>query len=221
MSGAGGAVVGYVVHLGLKYGVEMLNPKIAFVVVTLLGANAVLSGCLPEEIRTFTVETDSDPVTVPAQPIVGQNPLAPEQVFPADFGSLLGDSLDQEFSTEGVQANAVESLKLTSMSVEVLEPTTPQGRIIRDLSFIESLTLSIGGDGVETKEVAFSEEGVFVSELIAYDFEMTGAELEEALAAGTLVMSAELNTADYPNFETNLVFHTELTVVVDPVGALQ
>jgi len=191
-----------------------------FAMTLLLAAVTSSLACIPEEVRTFTVETESDPVTVPAMPIVGQNPLAPDQIFPADFGSLMGDSLNQEFSTEGVESAAVSSLKLTSMRVEVLDPTTPNGTVVRDLSFVDSLTFAIGGDGVAAEQVAYSADDAFGDEVIEYDFEMTGQELKPALDTGALVMEAELSTNDYPNFETDIVFHTELTVVVDPLGAL-
>ena len=192
-------------------------------IVVVAGA-ATASGCIPADIRTVEIPVESEPLAVPGDQPAGENPYAPDMVFPVDFGELLGAKLNEQISVEGVDKDAVESLKMTSLSVEVTNPEE-NGRIIRDLTFLESMAFGIraGADG-DPIAVASSEAGVFdEDERIAYDFEMTNTELVGVLASDEgLEMYVDLETDERPSSiqAPTIVFKAVLTVVIDPVGAL-
>lgn len=188
--------------------------------ILLVGAVAMpgVSGC--DELRTITIPSESS-FEVPGA--VGGNPLLPDDVFPAGLLSeALAQSMEQSFNTQSVDKDAVDSLKLTKMTLTVVEPDQ-DGRPIRGLGFLESLTVSLGAAGVEGVVVAQSASGAFDGEPgpVFYDVPLTEAELAPALkASDSIDMTAEAVPSDPPNFATEVLFSTELTVVVNVVGAL-
>jgi hypothetical protein len=185
---------------------------------------ALASGCdlnalIPQDARTLVIPADSE-VTVPGSTIVGQNPLLPSEVFPADFGAILSQEIQQTFSTESVQKEAVESLKLTSMTVTVKNPTQ-NGTTVRHLGFLESATFFLGAGAIEPRRVAYSADGAFDDMPTYYEFELTDEELVDLLNEGEAMdMTADVVPERRPNFETTLLFEVELTVIVDAQGAL-
>lgn len=184
-----------------------------------LAAGCDLNALIPEGARTLVIPADSE-VTIPGSMIVGQNPLLPDEAFPADFGAILSQQIQQTFSTEGVQKDAVESLQLTMMTVEVEDPEEG-GNTVRHLGFLESATFFLGAGEIEPVEVAFSAEGAFDDDPTSYEFELTEEELVSILNAGEeMEMTADVVPERRPNFETTLLFHVELTVIVDAEGAL-
>lgn len=198
--------------------------RTGFVLGALLAAASVGVGCIPADIRTVEVPVESEPLQVPGDQPAGENPYAPDMVFPVDFGELLGQKLNEQISVEGVDKDAVESLKMTALSVEVTNPEE-NGRIIRDLTFLESMAFAVkAGENGEPIPVASSAEGVFdEDERIAYDFEMTGAELVGVLASDEgLDMDVDLETDERPSSiqAPTIVFRAVMTVIIDPVGAL-
>lgn len=178
-----------------------------------------LNSLVPEEARTFVVPAESE-VTVPGSQLAGANPLVPDEVLPEDLGPALSSQLAQSFSTEGIDRDAVGSAQLTSMRVVVLEPEEG-GRRVRDLGFLNRVRFSIGAAEIAPELVAFSEDGAFADDPVAYDFQVTEAELADQIrAAEALEMSGEVETNRRPTFATTLRFEVELTVVADLAGAL-
>src|SRR5688572_12433159 len=83
----------------------------------LLFIGAQASGCIPESLRTFEVPADTT-VDVPGSPIGGSSPVAPETVFPPGaLNEAIQQALAQSFSTEGLDKDAIDSLKLTEMRI--------------------------------------------------------------------------------------------------------
>jgi hypothetical protein len=197
------------------------QPAIGIALLSLL----VLCGCdlnalIPEDARTFTVPATSS-VTVPGTFSVGQSPLAPDEVIPADLGSILSSQLQQEFSTQDVQKEAVASMKLTGMKLTV-EDAVENGTVVRHAGFLSSLEFSMTAGELDPVLVAFSGDGAFDGEPTEYDFELTDAELVDVLNGGdALIMSGDLETDGRPNFDTTLRFDVETTVIADAVGAVE
>jgi hypothetical protein len=184
-----------------------------------LGSSLLAGGCIPAGLLTFEIEAEEE-VSVPGKDIAPGNALAPTETVPVDLGGALSENMEQSFSTEGVKKEAVDSLKLTGLRVDVTNPEEG-GRILRDLSFFTSLKFFLGADGVDPVLVAESEDGVFNPEVIAYDFPVTEAELKGILdASDQLIMTTEAEVNDRPNFKTDLVFSVTLTAVANPAGAL-
>lgn len=180
---------------------------------------AMSTGCNFDELRTLDIDAESR-ITVPGSPLGPANPLLPEQIFPADFGELMAQEISRTFSTEGVDKDAVDSLKLSSMRVEVVD-AVENGRTVRDLSFLESLQFSLAAGDVGPEVVAFSGDNVFVEGLTAYDFELTNTELANMLKADAeMGMDAEVTPSGSPNFDTELIFSVTLTVLINPLGAI-
>jgi hypothetical protein len=182
-------------------------------------AAAVGTGC--DDIRTVVVPTETT-VTVPAPTILG-NPLLPAQAFPADLlGDALAESIAQSISTEGYDKDAVDSLKLTGMSATVVRPNEGNNQV-RGLGFLQSLDVFLAAPGGEPILVANSEDGAFDGQPgpVSYTFPVSGAELVDAFNAGdSLDMSADVVPSDPPNFDTEVRFTTEVTILVNVLGAI-
>ena len=187
------------------------------VFVVLAGA-ASSTAC--EQLTTFTVPADSE-IEVPGTPVVGNNPLLPDQVFPGELLSqALSDALQQSFDTQGYDKDAVDSLQLTTLTMTVKD-AEQNGRQVRGLGFLQSLAVSIGADGFDAVVAAQSEDGAFdgTPGPATYDVPCTNAELKELFAGSdALEMTADVEPGNPPNFNTTVTFHTELTVKVNVVG---
>jgi hypothetical protein len=174
------------------------------------------------ELTTFTVPAESE-IEVPGAPIVGNNPLVPDDVFPgALLSQALSDALQQSFDTQGYDKDAVDSLQLTKLSMTVKD-AEENGRAVRGLGFLKSLAVSVGADGFDAVVAAQSEDGAFdgTPGPASYDVPCTKAELKDMFAGSeALDMTADVETGTPPNFNTTVVFTTELTVQVNVVGAL-
>lgn len=191
------------------------RPSVVVVVAVVVG----LTGC--ESLRTVTVPAESE-VEVPGAGILGNNPLAPDDVFPPGLSEALAESIAQSFDTAGYDKDAVDSLKLTKLKMTVTEPNEGNNQV-RGLGFLESLTISIGAEGVDAVVVAESEAGAFDGQPgpIEYDMPLTDAELQPVfVAADQMEMSADLVPSDPPNFATTVLFETELTIIVNVFGAI-
>lgn len=170
---------------------------------------AALSGCPPLEAKIPSTNT----FEVPGQGILGNNPLAPEMAFPADVvGEALAQAVQQSFDTSGYDKSTVKSLKLTGLSLTVTEPEEG-GVQVRDLGFLRSLAVSLGGGGGEPIVVAESAAGAFDADPIEYDVPLTGAELAETFkASDSLDMTADVVPDAPPQFSTEVQVDSELTV---------
>lgn len=196
---------------------RILGAVVGSVLVVTAGCD--LNALIPEGARTVVIPADSD-VTVPGSFTVGQSPLAPEEVLPVDMGEILSQQIQQEFSTEDIQKDAVASMKVTLMTVSVRDPEE-NGQQVRDLGFLESMEFFLGAGDVGPVSVAFTAEGAFDSDPVSYEFELSDEELVDVLNAGeTMEMTADIVPEGRPNFETTLDFHVETTVVVDAAGAV-
>jgi len=194
----------------------MLRPSLAFALVAI----ATSTGC--EQLTTVVVPAESE-IEVPGSNILGGNPLVANQVFPASaLSDALAQSISQTFDTAGYNKDAVDSLKLTKLTMTVEEPN--QGdRQIRGLGFVEKLTIAVGAEGVDAVVAAESDDGAFEGAPgpASYDMPVTGAELVDVFkASDAMQMDADLEPSDPPQFATTVLFETELTIEVNVVGAL-
>lgn len=184
-----------------------------------LALSSTMTGC---NATTIKVPADSE-ITVPGSSLLGGNPLVANQVFPSSaLSEALAQSIAQSFDTSGYDKDAVDSIKLTALSMTVTEPDE-NGRTVRGLGFIERLTISVGADGVDPVVVAESAAGAFDGNPgpATYDMPLTDAELNPAFQAGdSLDMTAELAPAEPPNFDTVVKFSTELTIQINVGGVL-
>ena len=169
-------------------------------------------GCTPP----FDIPSEST-FTVPGSGIIGNNPLAPALAFPADVVTgALADSINQSFDTQGYDKSAVKSFTLTKLTLTVTNPEQGGGRELKDLSFLESLTLFIAaGGGGEPIKVAESDGSAFAEQQLTYDMPLTGAELADALKASeSLDLTADVETNEQPQFATDVKVESVLTVVL-------
>ncbi len=184
------------------------------------GAVIGSTGC--ESIRTVKVPSSST-VQVPGQGVLAGNPLAKEQMFPSDaISEALAKSISQEFDTAGYEKDAVDSLKLTELTMTVTEPNEGNTQV-RGLGFLEKLSINVSAEGVDPVLVAESGADDFDGDPgpVSYEMPLTDAELVEAFQAGdALLMDADIQPGDPPQFETEVKFDTELTIIVNVVGAV-
>ncbi|MCC7071453.1 MAG: hypothetical protein IT383_09025 [Deltaproteobacteria bacterium] len=184
--------------------------RVLWILPCLLAA-ALAAGCPPIETKIPSSET----FTVPGAGVLGGNPLAPEMAFPADVvGEALAQAVQQSFDTSGYEKGAVKSLKLTALSLTVLEPN--QGNVqVRDLGFLRSLAVSLGGAEGEPTLVAESAAGAFDDDPVEYHVPLTGAELAETFkSSNTLEMTADVVPDAPPQFATDVQVDAEITVQI-------
>lgn len=170
-----------------------------------------LLGCPPIETKIPSSTT----FEVPGEGILGGSPLAPDQAFPADLvGEALAQAVQASFDTSGYDKGAVKSLKLTSLTLTVTEPS--QGNVqVRDLGFMSSLAVSLGAPEAEPILVAESAPGAFDSDPVEYDVPLTDAELAEAFkGSNALEMSADVEPDEVPTFATEVRIDSEMTVQI-------
>ncbi len=181
------------------------------------------SACIPEGLRTIEIPTESE-VEVPGTGVGLTNPLAPDDVFPSDaISEALAQSMSQSFATNEIDKDAVDSLKLTTLKATVTEPNEGNTQV-RDLGFLKKATFFVGGpEGADEEKVAESKDGDFDTDPAptAYDFPLTGNELVRVFKdSDALTMRADIEPDERPQFATTVRFDVVLTVVVNPVGAL-
>ncbi len=182
----------------------------------------VCTGCPNvEDLLTYERDVEQE-ITVPGTGVgVGNNPLVADQVFPIDFGAAISDSLDQSFSTEGIQKNAVSSLTITALRLEVTNPEDDAR--VKDLEFIESAKFLLAAENADAVLVAESEPDVFQDGTLEYDFPVTENELVDVLNGGDEMMldsDVEFDEDNRATFATDVLFTATLKVIADPVGAL-
>lgn len=183
-------------------------------------AIVALAGCeLVDSARTVVVPAETE-VTVPGRPVVGGNPLVPADVIPSDLGAVLSQQVTQQIATEGVPRDAVDSMKVTRFSLVVEDPVQG-GQQVRDLGFLERVAFSLGAADLEPVLVAASPAGAFDDDPVELDLELTEAELVDVLkASDQLDMEADFEVDPRgPAFDTTVLFQTEVTILVNPVGA--
>ena len=189
-----------------------MRSMVAIAVAVAVSLVSVGAACTPP----FTIPSSTE-ISVPGEGILGGNPLVPDQVFPSEvINDALVDSINQSFDTQGYDKGSVKSLTLTKLSLTVTNPEEGGGRQLKDLSFLEKLTLFIAASGGGTPiNVAESDETAFADQQIAYDMPTSGAELAEAFkASDALDMTADVDPGETPRFETDVRIDTELTVVL-------
>jgi hypothetical protein len=174
------------------------------------GLVGLLAACPPIETKI----PSSTVIDVPGQGILGNNPLLPDVAFPADLiGEALAQSIERSFDTSGYDKGAVKSLKLTRLRLTVLEPQEG-GQTVRDLSFLEKLTIFLGAPGTPIR-VAESGDGDFDARPIVYDVPLTDAELAEAFkSADAMEMTADVVPGRTPRFQTDVQIDSEITVQI-------
>ena len=170
---------------------------------------ALAAGCPPIETKI----PSSSAIDVPGQGILAGSPLLPAQAFPSDLiGQALAQSINQSFDTSGYDKARVSSLKLTGLKLTVTDPNQG-GAQVRDLSFLQKLTVFLGPSGGDPINVAESGDGDFDGKPIVYDMPLSDAELADAFkSSDALTMSADVVPGDPPRFDTNVVIDSEVTV---------
>jgi hypothetical protein len=180
----------------------------------------VAGGC--QQLTTVVVPATSE-IEVPGANILGGNPLVPDDVFPAGvLSEALAQSISQSIDTAGANKDAVDSLKLTTLTLTVTNPNEGE-RQLRGLGFIEKLTIFVSAEGASPVVAAESAAGAFdgTPGPTGYDMPTTEVELVDIFRAGdSLEMSAELEPSEPPNFATRVRFDTEVTLQINVVGAL-
>jgi hypothetical protein len=188
----------------------------------LLPLSSLLGLAACGDLTTFTVPAETS-VEVQGAPLLGGNPLLPEQVFPGELiGQAMSDALNQSFDTQGYDKDAVSSLKLTALTLTVVDPVE-NDRAVRGLGFLDSLAVAVSAEGFAPVSAAASEAGAFDGTPGPADYAVptTGAELQELFrSSDALELEPDVVLSDPPNFTTTVVIATELTVVVDVFGAL-
>lgn len=189
----------------------------AMLLVPVATAALSTSACLPASIRTVSVPVE-ETFEVQGAPIGQGNPLLPGDILPFDFGALLSNAISQSISTENVKEEAIESLKLTKLTLTVDSPNEG-GTQVRSLEFIESLTFHLGAEGKDAIQVAAGDDTHFGNKAVSADLTLSEAELAGLLGAGALDMTADVE-ANPPVLTTSITLSAELTIVIDPVGAV-
>lgn len=184
--------------------------------VVMLAAGALAAGgCGP--IALPDIDSSQD-INVPGRGFLGGNPLLPAQAFPADaIGQALAQSIQSSIDTSGYDKSHVSSLKLTGLTLTVKDPTNPQGQKIRDLSFLEKLTVFLGkqGDDAGKVKVAESKDGDFGEKPIKYDVPLTNAELAPVFkASDQLSMTSDVTPGQPPAFDTTVTVSSKVHVEV-------
>src|SRR5205807_2525677 len=120
-------------------------------------------------------------------------------------------------NTSGQDKSHVSSLKLTALHLEVHDPKSPQGQQIRDLSFLQSLTVFLekqGDDSTKIK-VAASGDGDFAKKPTSYDVPLTNAELAPLFkSADNLAMNSDVVPGQPPAFDTTVTVSSTVHVEV-------
>ena len=170
-----------------------------------------LSSCIPEGLRTFTVTLD-ETVTVPGTNPLVNTALQAAEVVPQDLPGVLSKSLNQELDTQNIPVEAIESLQFSLITLTVTEPEE-NGNQVRDLSFFDSLTFSIA-DGETTDTIAQSEANAFDSGVVTYTFPQLETELISFFQSSEeLEIQTDVTVNGHPNFETEILFHFEITII--------
>lgn len=183
------------------------------VVLGLIAAVSFGMGC---NAPPFDIPSESE-FTVPGSGVIGGNPLAPAVAFPTDLvTAALGDAINQSFDTQGYDKGSVKSFKLTKLTLTVTNDEQGGGRELKDLSFLESLTIFIAaGGGGDPIKVAESDATGFVDQQLSYDMPLTNAELADALkASDALDLTADVTTNEQPQFATDVKVESVLSVVI-------
>ncbi len=178
-----------------------------------LAALALATGCPP-------IETDipsSQDIDVPGQGILGGNPLAPAQAFPADLvGQALAQSIQSSFDTSGYDKSHVSSLVLDKLTLTVQSPEEG-GQQVRDLSFLSKLTIFLGASGDDTGKIKVAEsgDGDFDSKPVTYEMPLTKAELADVFKANDqLEMTSDVEPGPPPRFETTVTVDSNIHVAI-------
>lgn len=180
-------------------------------VVVLCLSTWIFGGCIPQDLRTFTIEID-EIVTVPGTSPLANTALQVADVLPQDLPGLLSESLTQELDTQNIPTDAIESLQFTVITLTVTQPEE-NGNQVRDLSFFDSLTFKIS-DESDTATIAQSETDAFIDGVITYTFPNAETELLPFFAANdSLEIQTDVTVNDHPNFETDVLFHFEIAII--------
>jgi hypothetical protein len=108
------------------------------------------------------------------------------------------------------------------MALEV-QDAVQNDRAVRGLGFLESLAVAVGAEGFDPVLAAQSDAGAFdgTPGPATYAVPPTDAELAEVFrGSDALELTPDVVPSDPPNFNTTVVVKTELTVVVNVIGAL-
>lgn len=174
----------------------------ALMALTLLGL-ATCGG----RIDQFTVNESSES-TIEQGTVVEQ--LAGQFGF-SDFVSFDISQTD-EFQNQGVTKDQIDSVRMTKLHLEVVDP--PSGQ---DLSFIDTLEFFVEADGLERKRVASGTD--FPEGATAVDLMIDDVELKPYAVAPSMDITTEA-TGHRPANDTTVEGTVELLVDVNIAGAV-
>lgn len=127
-------------------------------------------------------------------PLSSLGPLGP--LAKIDFAST------DEFKSGGYDADSIESVKLTKLSLTVLEPTAPDG----SLDFLDSIAFLSDGQTLASLDPV--PDGISATEL-----EVEDVELKDAATSGGIALTTEA-TGLPPRYDTRLKVKATFTVDV-------
>ncbi len=181
---------------------------IALCAITLPGCACLFSGVLEVVV----------PATIPGQV---ERSLSDDDALWDEIESQLDEALVQRLSTEGLQADQLDSLVIESIAIEVTNVLDhPQAEsnpnLRRDLYFLESLTLSAAGpegeDEVRVGSLSGIEEGDTFKE-----FNVTEAELADlVMSHGTIAIVPSIELRESPTLDTDIEIRAKARIVADP-----
>jgi hypothetical protein len=166
-------------------------------------------GCIPAELRTLELPAETSVVVPSARGAPDTRALS----------TTLNRALTQSFETSTVDADAVESARVTELRL------TARGadRAASGLGFLQRASFSVAADGVEPIQVASADAAAFAGEPgpATVALALTGNELVEvAKASEVLRVVADVEPESAPAVTTTVDVSVVLTVVVDPLAAL-
>ena len=153
------------------------------------------------EALTFTV-TSRSRTTVEGAGILG------EVLGALDFTGLddFDLAIEQKMADQGVEDGDLNSVVLTRLALTA-DP---------DLSFIESMEVTVSADGVAPIVVATQDS--FPEGQSTVEFDLTGADLTAAVVAGAMTFDVDVN-GSAPVDDTDVRIDVEVTIEATPQGA--
>ena len=156
---------------------------------------------------------DTFPIEVESQATIEGGTLLEQWVGDLGFGGFLNMDISshESLANQGVRPEQIDSVRLTEMRLEILEPAD------QDFSFIESLEFFAEAPEVEMRKVAFG--GPFEDGIRAVSLERTDLDLAPYATAEQMNITTEV-TGRRPANQTTLKAVVRLEVDVNVSGLL-
>ena len=166
-----------------------------------------LSGCGSDGLDTFTI-TEKATAVIPAGTLV--EALAGDIPFGDSFLNF-DITQNQEFKNQGVKKSQIDSVKLTKLTLRVVNPSDG------DLTFVKSLEFNVSAEGLKTVTVATG--GPFADGQKTNNLSVTGAEIRDHVSKPSMSLTTNAS-GKRPAKETTIEATVELKVDVNVSGLL-